>query len=396
MPDSLLKSFCACISDQVGDNRHIAAANEGNAVALAVGHYLASGKTGLVYMQNSGLGNAINPLVSLTDPLVYGVPVLFLIGWRGEPGVKDEPQHARQGLITLPLLETLAVGYAVLPGSDEEAEETVARAAEHMCKGGEPFALVARKGTFAPYEAAGGGGENADAFRGSQEGCRGAGDKAAGGAGAGRVGEGLPGFGGCELENGLLSREDAVCTVLSRLKPADVVVSTTGKLSREIYEYRESSGEGHRRDFLNVGSMGHASQIALGIALEKPGRQIYCFDGDGAVLMHMGGLAIIGYSGAANYRHLVFNNSAHDSVGGQPTVGFAIDICGAAEACGYRWTMRAESEEELAGALEELDRSEGPSLLEIRVRRGARSNLGRPAEAPQENKKSFMEFLQET
>ncbi len=403
MPDSLLKSICACIGEQAGEGRHIAAANEGNAVALAVGHYLASGKAGLVYMQNSGLGNAVNPLVSLADPLVYGVPLLFLIGWRGEPGIKDEPQHARQGLVTLPLLETLGVGYAVLPCTDEEAAETVARAAGRMRKSGESFALVARKGTFAPYEAKNEGGKVAGAFRGDSPGAgftgagrRGAADKASDGAASGRAGECESATGGGKTASRLLTREEAVCTVLSGLEPADVVVSTTGKLSREIYEYRERKGEGHRRDFLNVGSMGHASQIALGIALEKPERRVYCLDGDGAVLMHMGGLAVIGCSGTANYRHLVFNNSAHDSVGGQPTVGFAIDICRVAEGCGYRRVLRAESEEELAEALAELNRYAGPSLLEIRVKKGARDNLGRPAESPQENKRAFMRFLQET
>jgi len=321
-------------------------------VALCTGHYLASGRPGLVYMQNSGLGNAINPLVSLADPMVYSIPMLLLIGWRGEPEMPDEPQHLKQGLVTLPLLETLGLEYAILPFSNQEAEETLARAAKHMTTKSEPFALVAGKNTFSPYRLTS---DDKGSYR--------------------------------------LSREEAVKIILSGLDPDDVVVSTTGKLSREIYEYREAGGEGHGRDFLNVGSMGHASQIALGIALNKKDRAIYCFDGDGAVIMHMGALAIAAASGAANFRHLVFNNSAHDSVGGQATVGFQVDIRGVAEACGYRLALRADTEPELKAALVRIKGEKGPSLLEIRVHKGARSDLGRPKSTPGENKSAFMQFL---
>jgi len=331
------------------------AANEGNALALAAGHYLASGKPGLVYMQNSGLGNAVNPLVSLADPMVYSIPVLLLIGWRGEPEVPDEPQHLKQGLVTLPLLETLGLEYALLPFSNEEAQETLARAAEHMRKKNEPFVLVAGKGTFSPYKR--------------------------------KSGEESP---------YKMSREEAVKKILPGLGAGDVVVSTTGKLSREIYEYREERGEGHGRDFLNVGSMGHASQIALAIALEKPERRVFCFDGDGAVIMHMGALAINASSGAKNYKHLIFNNSAHDSVGGQSTAGFQIDIRGVAEACGYSLVLRADTEQELQEGLEKIMEHEGPALLEIRVHKGARSDLGRPKSTPKENKEEFMRFLDES
>jgi len=353
VPDSLLSDISACITDHVSPSRHLVAANEGNAVALAAGHYLATNRPGMVYMQNSGLGNATNPLVSLADPMVYSIPVLLLIGWRGEPEVPDEPQHLKQGLVTLPLLQTLGIEYALLPFSDEEAEAVLVRAAEHMRTKSEPFALVAGKGTFSPYRP-----EN-------------------------------------EPENSYpMSREEAVQKILPALGLEDVVVSTTGKLSREIYEYREGKGEGHNRDFLNVGSMGHASQVALGIALEKPERRVFCFDGDGAVIMHMGALAINAGSGAKNFCHLVFNNSAHDSVGGQATAGFRIDIRGAAEACGYRLALRADNEEELEEAMEKIREGEGPSLLEIRVRRGARSDLGRPKTAPRQNRAAFMKFLQ--
>ena len=321
-------------------------------MALAAGHYLAGGNIGLVYMQNSGMGNAVNPLVSLADPMVYGIPALLLIGWRGEPGIKDEPQHRKQGLITLPLLECLGINYALLPFSNEEAEETLAAAAGLMHSAGEPFALVAGKDTFARYRRA----EQSAA--------------------------GYP-----------LSREEAVSEILPWLEPSDAIVSTTGKLSREIYEYREKTKAGHRQEFLNVGSMGHASQIALGIALNKPQRTVYCLDGDGAVIMHLGALAIAGNSGAGNFRHLVFNNSAHDSVGGQATVGFDIDFLAIAKACGYKKVLRADTRKELAEGLKELKVSAGPSLLEVRIRSGARSDLGRPQTTPVDNKNEFMKFL---
>ncbi len=331
------------------------AANEGNAVALAAGHYLASGKPGLVYMQNSGLGNAVNPLVSLADSMVYSIPVLLLVGWRGEPEVPDEPQHLKQGLVTLPLLETLGLEYTLLPFSNDEAQETLARAAKYMRRKSEPFVLVAGKGNFRPYK-----------HESEEE------------------------------SPYTMSREEAVKKILPGLEAGEVVVSTTGKLSREIYEYRMDQGEGQGRDFLNVGSMGHASQIALAIALEKPERRVFCFDGDGAVIMHMGALAINAVSGAKNFRHLVFNNSAHDSVGGQPTAGFQIDICGVARACGYRLALRADTEQELMDGLERIKEHDGPALLEVRVRKGARSDLGRPKSTPGENKEEFMRFLDES
>ncbi len=352
VPDSLLQNITAFLTDHAPEGRHLTAANEGNAIALAVGHYLATGKIGLVYMQNSGLGNVVNPLLSLADPEVYSVPVLLLIGWRGEPGIKDEPQHLKQGLVTLPLLETLGIKYTRLSPTDDDASNAVTLAAEQMRSGNAPYALIASKNIFGPY-------------RDSTN----------------------------QNNPYSISREKALRVVLSGLDPSGPVVSTTGKLSREIYEYRKAENQGHQGDFLNVGSMGHASQIALGIALRKPDRKVYCLDGDGAVLMHMGALAIIGNSGATNFRHIVFNNGAHDSVGGQPTQGFNIDLPAVAKACGYRQTGRAESKAEILKHLRAFQDCKGPYLLEIRVRRGSRADLGRPQESPRENKAEFMKFL---
>ena len=354
VPDSLLKDFCACIEDHTDPGNHIIAANEGNAVALAAGHYLATGRPALVYMQNSGQGNAINPLTSLVDPRVYSIPMLLLIGWRGEPGTEDEPQHVKQGEVTLPLLETLGIDHELLPGNLEQAVAGLDGAVDVMLRFSRPYAFVVRKGTFEAYESQ----ARPDSH--------------------------------CEMV-----REDVVKMVAEALGPQSVVVSTTGKASRELFEYRAALGhERSGQDFLTVGSMGHASQIALGIALAKPDRQVVCLDGDGALIMHMGALAIIGSQAPRNLKHVVVNNGAYDSVGGQPTVGYDIDIPAIAQACGYAVVLRAESRDELKVQLGALQASEGPALLEVRVNRGARIDLGRPTLTPVENKESFMRFLE--
>ncbi len=352
VPDSLLKDFCGYLSEHCEPGRHIAAANEGAAVALACGHHLATGKTALVYMQNSGQGNALNPLVSLADPEVYGIPVLLLIGWRGEPGRGDEPQHRKQGRITLDLLEVMGVAYRLLPDDIEAAEQCLDEVIGIMERTGGPAALVVRKGLFEPYRP-----PRPDAER---------------------------------LE---LSRETAIGAVVDGLGPSDIVVSTTGKISRELYEHRKRQGHDSRTDFLTIGSMGHCSQIAMGVALAKPQRQVFCLDGDGAVLMHMGALATIGSVAPANFKHIVLNNGCHDSVGGQPTCGFAVSITGIAKACGYRLAVQARTIEQVNKAVETVRSSDGPAMLEVMVRSGARPELGRPKSAPSERKNEFMSFL---
>ena len=294
VPDSLLKDFCAYVTDHTPCGRHIIAANEGAAVGIAAGHYMASGRLPLVYMQNSGLGNTVNPLLSLMDEKVYALPVLLMIGWRGEPGGKDEPQHVKQGEVTLDLLEAMQIPYVVLSDQEEEALQQTGEMLQKAQTGSRPYAIVIRKGLFGKYRL-----QN-------------------------------------KPENDYpLSREEALEFVADQLGETDVVVSTTGKLSRELFEYREARHQGHERDFLTVGSMGHSSSIALGIALEKPERRIWCLDGDGAFIMHMGAITNVGSLKLHNYRHIVFNNGAHESVGGQPTVGFRLDIPSIARACGY-------------------------------------------------------------
>lgn len=355
VPDSLLKNFCAYITDHAERRNNIIAANEGGAVGLGAGYYLATGKTPVVYMQNSGLGNTVNPLLSLTDEDVYNIPVLLIIGWRGEPGVHDEPQHVKQGKVTLPLLEAMGIRYELLTTETEELEEQVQRAVDYMTETQRAFALVVHKGTFDNY----------------------------------KLKTNIP-------SPYAMTRETAIQQAAAALPPEAVIVSTTGKISRELFEYRASKGESHEQDFLTVGSMGHASQIALGIALQQPERTVAVFDGDGAVIMHMGGLSIIGSLGPENLCHFVFNNGAHDSVGGQPTVGFQIDIPQIASACGYRSAFSVGDEPQLRAALDILPRLPKPCLIEIKVKKGSRDDLGRPTTTPQENKQALMQFLRKT
>ena len=352
IPDSVLKSFCAYVGDRAGPENHIIAANEGGAIAMACGHYLATGKAGLVYMQNSGQGNAVNPLVSLAEPEVYSVPVLILIGWRGEPGKEDEPQHIKQGKITLSLLDALGVPYKILPDNPAEVPACLQEIIGISMKNNRPVALIVKKGTFRPYQ-----------------------------------------IQKCVGPQSELSRETAIKTVVRNLDASDIIVSTTGKISRELYEYRDRLDGNHSKDFLTVGSMGHCSQIAMGIALSKPGRQIYCFDGDGAVIMHMGALAIAGSSKVKNFKHIVFNNGCHDSVGGQPTCGFAVSITGIANACGYVLALQAGSVSEINDQMKVIKSAQGPAMLEIKVAKGARKDLGRPKSSPRKYKREFMEFL---
>ena len=352
VPDSLLKNLCAYITDNLPSSQHIIAANEGGSVALAAGYHLATGNIPVVYMQNSGLGNTVNPLMSLTDKLVYNIPVLLIIGWRGEPGVKDEPQHLKQGLVTLPLLETLGIQYEVLVEDETMMPEQIGRAVAHMRKTGEAYALVVRKGTFDTYKPQ------------------------------------------TKQESTLtLNRERAIELITETISDQDVIVSTTGKISRELFEYRTAKQQGHNQDFLTVGSMGHASQIALGIAINQPDRIVYCYDGDGATIMHTGNMAIIGTVAPKNYYHIVFNNGAHDSVGGPPTVGFKVNIPDTAKALGYRTVITVDNETDLVDQLKDLTQKSAPLLLEVKVKKGARDNLGRPTTTPIENKEALMAFL---
>lgn len=349
VPDSLLKDICAYITDNTPSEKHIIAANEGNSVALAAGYHMASGTIPLVYMQNSGLGNTVNPLLSLTNKQVYDIPMLMMIGWRGEPGKKDEPQHITQGRLTLELLETMEVPYQILSDDAEEAKRQFDIAIAHISEENQPYALVVRKGLFESYKMK------------------------------------------STIDNSYsLIREEAIKQIVEKLSDNEIIVSTTGKTSRELFEIREALGQGHDSDFLTVGCMGHANQIAVGMALAKPKRKVICIDGDGALLMHMGSMAINGAISPKNFIHIVINNGSHESVGGQPTVADTIDVVKIAEANNYKSAVSVSSSEALDDVLEHLENLKGPALIEIKTKVGSRDDLGRPTIKPVDNKIALM------
>ena len=353
VPDSLLKSFCAYLSDNEKEENNIITANEGSAAAMASGWYLGKGEPALVYMQNSGLGNAVNPLASLIDPDVYSIPLLLLIGWRGEPGIKDEPQHKKQGKITLGLLEAMDIPYEIIDADTENIDKVIERAVSFIKKEKRAFALVARKNTFSGY-----------VKKSSRS------------------------------DSDLMAREDAIIKILENIGDSPVI-STTGMISRELYEYREREGLSHKTDFLTVGSMGHCSQIAFGAALAKRDKKVFCFDGDGSVIMHMGNLALNGVKAPENLLHIVFNNAAHDSVGGQDTVGRDINLTAIAQSCGYKKTVSLNTESEIESFFADLNKISGPVFAETSVKKGARKDLGRPKHTSFEMKDDFMDFLKQ-
>lgn len=349
VPDSTLSPFGSYLDTYAKDSHDIAV-NEGSAVALAIGFYLATSKLPLVYMQNSGLGNAINPLVSLADPLVMGIPMLLLIGWRGQPGKKDEPQHTKQGLITGRLLETLGIPYAVLSSDISTASEQIKKARIVAEKNKQPFALLAEPGIFKPNK--------------------------------------LP----APTAAAHLSRESAIKQIVRSLEGFEAVVATTGKTGRELFEYRQSEGQSHHKELLVVGGMGHASTIAAAVAQHSPNK-VYCLDGDGAVLMHMGALAAIGASSLNNFYHIVLNNGTHESVGGQPTIGRKVDLPNVALACGYAKAYTVKDMAALDNTLRSFKKDRGPVFLEVIVSSSSRPNLGRPNVPPSANKENFMSYL---
>ena len=351
VPDSLLKEFCACVTTTLKLEDHLIAANEGASVGLAIGHYLGTGSLPLVYLQNSGLGNTVNPLMSLASPEVYGTPMLLMLGWRGEPGKKDEPQHVHQGRVMMKLLEDMGLPVVVLSDDITKAEIQTKAAAQKARDINGPVALVVKKNTFDKYSA-----PKAEAD--------------------------LP-----------MGREEAIIAAAEVLEDNAAVICTTGMPSRELFEFRARNEAGHHRDFLTVGGMGHASQIALGLAMAQPDRPVYCFDGDGAALMHMGSMAITGQSKAKNLIHLVFNNGVHGSVGGQPTVGFNIDMPQIATACGYVTAKRVTTKEDLQKSIISSKLTDGVTFIEVRVRPGNRADIGRPTSTPAENKMAMMRFL---
>ena len=353
VPDSQLKALCNYLinTNGIDQHHHIIAANEGNCTALAAGYHLATGKVPVVYMQNSGEGNIINPVASLLNDKVYAIPEIFIIGWRGEPGVHDEPQHIYQGEVTLKLLDDMDIANFVI--TKETTEEELAEQMKKfrkILKLGKSVAFVVKKGALSYSEKV--------VYKNDHSMCR----------------------------------EDIIKHIV-KFSKEDPIVSTTGKASRELFEIREANGQGHKYDFLTVGSMGHSSSIALGIALNKPDKKIWCIDGDGAALMHLGSMAVIGANKPNNLIHIVINNSAHETVGGMPTVAGSVNIVKIAEACGYKYAKCVDNFDDLDKELEVIKNKNELSLLEIKCSIGAREDLGRPTTTPIENKVAFMKNL---
>ena len=344
VPDSLLKDLCACIADCVPAGRNVITANEGNAVGIACGYHVSTGRAAVVYLQNSGEGNAVNPLLSIADPDVYSIPMLLVVGWRGEPGVHDEPQHVKQGKVTCSLLEAMDVPYEVL--DVDRWREQVGELSAQMWEDARPVALVVRKGAFGAYP-----------FTPEDNGAP-------------------------------LTREEALEVLLGCLGDDDLVVSTTGKTSREVFEIRERRGQGHSNDFLTVGGMGHTSSIAFGMALGTDA-EVWCIDGDGSMLMHMGALPVMAHGWPDNLRYVVNVNGAHESVGGQPTVARVMDVVGTLQACGFEEVVGATTAEGITAGVGKL-RAGGSRALVLTTRQGSRADLGRPTSTPRENKEAMM------
>lgn len=348
VPDSLLADFCAFVDDHSGREKHMITSNEGNAIALAAGYHMATRKVALVYMQNSGLGNSVNPLVSLVDPDVYKIPMVLMIGWRGEPGVEDEPQHAKQGRITLGQLDVLEIPYWILD-STSNVTALLDAAFTSMHSRNAPIAFVIRKNTFVKY-----------------------------------ISKKLP------LDTSTFIREVAIEKLLQLCSQTDLILATTGRTSREVFELRVKRGE-DQRDFLTVGGMGHTSSIALGVAIGQPGKRIVCLDGDGSLLMHMGSMPIIADYKPRRFIHVLLNNGSHESVGGQQTSAAKINFAQLAIAVGYVKYASAFDLPTLEDAWCSIKDETGPVLLEILIKNGSRRDLGRPTSTPEENKLNFME-----
>lgn len=352
VPDSTLKQFCDYInSDGKEEMTHMVPPNEGAAIGIATGVFLSTNKPACVYMQNSGLGNIVNPITSLANEKVYDIPMLLVIGWRGEPGFHDEPQHKFMGEITEGLLDVLDIEHSIISKDTSESELTeISSVASNKLSSNKQYAIIVKKDTFEKRK----GGNYQNKYE--------------------------------------LVREDAIKVILGSLKKEDIVISTTGKISREVYEESDIVCGQHYQDFLTVGGMGHASMIALGVAKNKPSKKVFCIDGDGAVLMHMGSLAFIGKQSPKNLIHICINNEAHESVGGMPTGATGQDYSKVADACGYKKVFCVETESSLLETLKQLDNLEGPVFIEIKVSMSSREDLGRPKESAIENKINFMKY----
>lgn len=353
VPDSLLKNFCSYITDHASS--HIISTNEGSALAYASGQYLKNNYPSVVYLQNSGFGNLINPLLSLNDEKVYSIPALLIIGWRGEPGVSDEPQHIKQGEIMIQLLNSLNLDYCVMD-SNSSATDIVQMAANYLKDKKKPFAILVKKNTFSSYVC-----KSQVSF--------------------------IKNFDSLPL------REEILDALIKNIDNKSLFITTTGYCSREIYELRETLNQSHSRDFMTVGSMGHVLSIAHGICSKEKNKKVFCIDGDGSLLMHMGALSLNHILKPKNLFHILINNGSHDSVGGQDTNAFSVDFARLSKALGYKQYFSSISIQDINDQAPDIICAEGPIFWEILSKKGSRENLGRPKSTPKENLKEFIDNI---
>lgn len=347
VPCSILKPVINYIIDNP-QTSYIAATSEGEAMGIAAGAALA-GEKAVVMMQNSGLGNAINPLTSLQ--MIYKIPALLLITLRGEPGKPDEPQHKIMGKITDKLLQVMGIYYEYLVDKEEELGKQISRLARRIHENSEPVALIIRKGTIEEYEL-----KSSSSFDSKIT----------------------------------MKRKEAIKCIVKNLQGKEAIISTTGKVSRELYY----DGKESETNFYVVGSMGCASSIGFGVVRRYQDRKVIVLDGDGAVLMKMGTLATIGHYRPKNLIHIVLDNNSHDSTGGQPTVSNTAELEKIALYAGYVHSVRIYSAESLRDNLLKALKTDGPHFLLVKVKKGADKNLGRPKLTSLEIKDRFMKFLQ--
>ena len=348
VPDSTFKSFMTLLERSDGAFTNRIAANEGAAIAHAAGYHLATNKLSVVYLQNSGLGNCVSPLTSLTDPEVYSIPLIIVMGWRGKPGIKDEPQHKKMGAIMINVLDTLDIPHSVL--SDNTYKEQIKTAKMIVEKNLKPYVLIVEPGFF----------ENATPSK-------------------------------INKKPTLVNRESAIGCIVNSINKDDLIVSTTGKTSRELYEICSNHSRGHDNNFYNVGSMGHVSSIGLEIALQRKDKKVYILDGDGSLIMHMGALSTLGYYQPNNLIHIIFDNQSHESTGGQPTTSSTMDFSEVLLGCNYKIVNNVQSESELSKIL--LKERQGLQGLIVKTQVGSRIDLGRPSDTPNTTKKRFMDGL---
>lgn len=353
VPDSTYKSWMSYLNKKNTGLTNIIAVNECEATAICAGYHLSTGKNGVLYMQNDGFGKTINPLTSLCNPEVYNIPMLLMIGWRGEPGKKDAPQHQMIGRLLTDLLDTFEIPYEIISSNIKKVDSTLKKAKKFMNTNSKPFAIIVKKNVFEDLKT----------------------EK--------------------QKKQNLMTREDAIKTIMKSLKGDEIIVSTTGKASRELFEYRNRGNKKFNHDFYNIGAMGCTQSIALGIALQKKKKKVFVFDGDGSILMQMGSLATTGHYAPKNFYHIIFDNRAHDSTGGQPNSSESVNFKKIALACNYRFGKDLKTQSELEKTIKDIVKKDGPGLLVVNIEKGSRKDLGRPTMKPVEHKKQFMKYLEE-